>query len=150
VVNVDQSMRVGTFASFVQQLAPALRGHDFIAAFQPFVASIGVAKLPEGERARVLGTQRIGQQLVLDHWQKLLEGSPTDLQAEIDAFLDRVMVPYVLLAGAPVDVADRDHLMAHIPQASVEEWSNQGHMAHLAEPDRFADRVSRFVLGAGE
>lgn len=149
VVNVDQPLRVEPFAAFVQQLAPALRGHDFVAAFEPFVDSIGVATLPEGERARALGTQRIDQQLVLDHWHKLLNESPADLQAEIDTFLDRVTVPYLWLAGAPVDATARDHLVAHIPQACVEAWSNRGHMAHLAEPDRFADRLSRFVIDAG-
>jgi hypothetical protein len=28
-------------------------------------------------------------------------------------------------------------------------WSNLGHMAHLAEPDRFGARVSQFVIDAG-
>ena len=59
VLNVDQPLRVGPFAGFIQQLAPALRGPDFSTAFQPFAASIGVMSLPEPERARVLTTQRI-------------------------------------------------------------------------------------------
>ena len=36
VVNVDQPLRVGPFAGFVQALAPALHGPDFGAAFEPF------------------------------------------------------------------------------------------------------------------
>ena len=148
VLNVDQSLRVGPFVDFIQQLAPALRGPDFDTAFKPFAASIGVMSLPEPERARVLTTQRIDQQLVLDHWCKPLTESPADLQAEIDAFLDHVTVPYLWLAGGPVAVADRDHLLAHVAQAQVESWSNHGHMAHLAEPDRFATRVSQFVIAA--
>lgn len=150
VVNVDQSLRVGPFAGFVQHLAPALRGPDFATAFEPIAASIGVRRLAEPEQERVLTTQRIDQQLVLDHWCKPLTESPTELQAEIDALLDRVTVPYLWLAGAPVDAADRDHLLAHVAQAHIETWSNLGHMAHLAEPDRFADRVSQFVITAGE
>jgi len=148
-LNVDQSLRVGPFAGFVQQLAPALRGPDFGTAFEPFAASIGVVGLPEPERGRVLATQRIDQQLVLDHWRKALNETPADLQGEIDALLDHVRVPYLWLAGGLVDVADRDHLLAHVAQAHIETWSNLGHMAHLAEPDRFAARVSQFVIDAG-
>ena len=147
-LNVDQPLRVAAFASFLQQLAPALRGPDFATAFEPFTASIGVAGLPEPERARVIATQRINQELVLDHWCKPLTTSPADLQAEIDALLDRVVVPYLWLAGGPVDAADRDHLLAHVAQGQVESWSHAGHMAHLAEPDRFADRVAQFVIDA--
>lgn len=134
----------------MQRLAPALRGPDFATAFAPFAASIGVRTLAEPERDRVLTTQRIDQQMVLDHWCKPLTESPTDLQAEIDALLDRVTVPYLWLAGAPVDTAARDHLLAHVAQAHIEIWSNLGHMAHLAEPDRFADRVSQFAITARE
>ncbi|GAC1610970.1 MAG: alpha/beta fold hydrolase [Mycobacteriales bacterium] len=145
VVNVDQPLRVGPFAGFVQQLAPALRGPEFINAFVPFAASIGVGRLPEPERQRVLSTQRIDQQLVLDHWCKPLTESPTDLQGELDALLDRVTVPYLWLAGGPIEPADRAHLLAHVAQGQIESWSHLGHLAHLAEPDRFTERVSRFV-----
>ncbi|MCY0904733.1 alpha/beta fold hydrolase [Arthrobacter sp. H14-L1] len=149
VLNVDQPPRVGPFAGFVQQLAPALRGPDFVKAFEPFVASIGVGRLPEPERTRVLMTQRIDQQLVLDYWSQPLIETPADLQTGIDLILDRVKVPYLWLAGGLVDDADRDHIMAHVPQARIETWSDVGHMAHLAEPDQFAARVSEFVIGAG-
>lgn len=148
-INVDQPLRVGPFATFVQQLAPALRGLDFVSAFGPFAASIEVGRLSEPERGRVLATQRIDQQCVLDHWDKVLTESPADLQVEIDALLDRVTVPYLWLAGGPIDATDRDHLLAHVPHAHIETWSNLGHMAHLAEPDRFAARVSKFVSDAG-
>lgn len=148
IVNVDQPLRVGPFAGFVQTLAPALRGQDFDATFEPFATSIGVGRLPESERARVLETQRIDQQLVLDHWFKPLTESPPTLQAEIDAMLDGVTVPYLWLAGGPVEASDRDHLLAHVPQAQIETWSELGHMAHLGEPDRFATRLSQFVTSA--
>ena len=144
-LNVDQPLRVGAFAGFIQQLAPALRGPDFAKAFEPFIASIGVARLPEPERTRVLATQRINQQLILDYWSGPLTASPLDLQAEIDALLDRVAVPYLWLASGPVDAADRAHLSAHLAQGHIESWSNRGHMAHLAEPDRFATRVAQFI-----
>lgn len=148
VVNVDQSVRVGPFAGFVQSLAPALRGPGFGAAFAPFESSIGVDRLPEPERERVLTTQRIDQELVLDYWSKPLTVSPAVLQADIDATLDGVTVPYLWLAGGPVETADRDQLLTHVPQAQIETWSDRGHMAHLAEPDRFVTRLSQFITSA--
>ena len=148
VVNVDQPLLVGPFAGFLRTLAPALSGQDFDATFEPFEVSIGIGRLPEPERERVLTTQRIDQQLVLDHWFKPLTESPAVLQAEIDAMLDGVKVPYLWLAGGPVETADRDHLLAHAAQAQIETWSDFGHLAHLAEPDRFVTRLSQFVASA--
>jgi pimeloyl-ACP methyl ester carboxylesterase len=145
VVNVDQPMSVGSFVGFVQQLSPALYGPDFAAAFAPFADSIGVGRLPRPERERVLATQHIEQQVVLDHWHRPLTESPAALQAEIDALLDRISVPYLWLVGEQVDDATRDHLLAHLPQAEIETWPGAGHMLHLMEPDRFAARVSQFV-----
>ncbi len=71
-----QMMLVGPFAGFVQQLAPALRGPDFISAFAPFRESIGVDRLPEPERSRVAATQRLEQSVVLDHWTGPLTTPP--------------------------------------------------------------------------
>ena len=148
VVNVDQPLRVGGFAGFVQQMAPTLRGPEFVAAFAPFETSIGVGRLPEPERDRVLATQHIDQNLVLDYWSTVLTDPPAQLQADVDAMLDRITVPYLWLAGGPVDDADRAHLQTHVAQAQIETWSTLGHMAHLAEPDRFAARLAEFVTAA--
>jgi hypothetical protein len=89
----------------------------------------------------VLRTQHIDQQIVLDYGSKPMTESPTDLQTEFDALLDRVMVPYLWLAGGPVDAAECDHLLGPRPPSSHRDRVH-GHMAYLAEPDRFADRVS--------
>jgi pimeloyl-ACP methyl ester carboxylesterase len=148
VVNVDQTLAVQQFARFVQQLADALRGPDFDRAFTPFRSSMGVDQLPEPERSRVVGTQRTKQSVVLDHWTRPLATQPLELQAEINGLLDAVTVPYLLLAGRPVSEDDRNLLLAHIPSAQIEQWPGNGHMVHLAEPDRFAERVARFRAGS--
>ncbi len=147
VVNVDQTTLVAPFAAFVQQLAPALRGTDFISAFAPFRDSIGVHRLPEPERTRVAATQRIEQSVVLDYWTGPLTTPPPVLQQEVDALLDSVQVPYLWLAGEIIPLPDRRLLLSHLPTAQIEEWPGSGHMVHLAEPDRFAKRVAQFVEG---
>ena len=125
MVNVDPPLRVGPFASFVQHLAPALRGSDFATAFEPFAASIGVGRLPEAERDRPPGTQHVDQQLVLDYWFTLLTQNPDGLQSDIEVLLDRVSVPYLWLLGEPVDSADQDQLLAHVPEPQIETWPNR-------------------------
>jgi pimeloyl-ACP methyl ester carboxylesterase len=149
VVNVDQTLAVAGFAAFVQQLAPALRGPDFDSAFAPFRQSIGVDRLPEPERSRVASTQRIEQEVVLDHWTVPLTTPPAELQAEINGLLDAVTVPYLLLMGEAISDGDRELLRAHVPSAQLEEWPGNGHMVHLAQPDRFAERVAAFAAAAG-
>lgn len=148
VVNVDQTLRVAPFVGIVQMLADGLRGPQFEGAFAPFVASIGVGQLPEPERHRVLGTQRIEQGLVLDYWDKSLTGDAAEVQSEVDALLGRITVPYLWLTGAAVEPADEEHLRAHVPQAQIESWPGLGHMLHLAEPDRFTERLARFAAPA--
>ena len=148
VVNVDQSTLVAPFAGFVQHLAPALRGADFVSAFAPFRSSIGVDRLPEPERTRVAATQHIEQDLVLDYWTGPLTTPPLVLQQEIDAMLDAVTVPYLWIAGETISPDDRQQLLSHLPTAEIEEWPGHGHMVHLDEPDRFAERLAQFANSA--
>jgi pimeloyl-ACP methyl ester carboxylesterase len=148
VVNVDQTMLVAPFAGFLQQLAPALRGEDFETAFAPFRNSIGVDQLPEPERTRVLATQRIDQQVVLDHWTGPLTMAPQAVQDVVSDLLDAVSAPYLWLAGHELPDADRHYVLGHVPQARIEEWLGLGHMMHLVEPDRFVARVAQFAAGA--
>jgi len=70
-LNVDQSLRVGPFAGFVQQLAPALRGADFVSAFEPFAASIGVGRLPSPNGA---GCSR--RNASTSSWSSIIGSSP--------------------------------------------------------------------------
>src|SRR6478735_6151732 len=51
VINVDQSLDIRPFASLIQQMAPALLGPDFAAAFAPIHQHIGVELLPEPLRS---------------------------------------------------------------------------------------------------
>jgi pimeloyl-ACP methyl ester carboxylesterase len=147
VVNVDQTLLVAPFAGFVQQLAPALRGADFDTAFAPFRQSMGVEQLPEPERSRVLATQRIDQQTLLDHWSGPLTLSPEALQDMVAALLDAVAAPYLWLAGHELPDADREYLLAHVPHAEIQQWPGLGHMVHLAAPDRFAALLADFAAG---
>jgi pimeloyl-ACP methyl ester carboxylesterase len=141
VVNIDQPLLVGRFATLVQQLAEALRGPDFRTAFAPFEQSIGVDRLPEPERTRVAETRHIDQTTVLDHWTMPLSAPPATLQADLDDVVDQVLVPYVYLAGDEPGPAVRQHLHEHLRQHEVVVWPGRGHLVHLTDPEGFADLI---------
>ncbi|HJQ04083.1 MAG TPA: alpha/beta hydrolase [Nocardioides sp.] len=146
VVDVDQPLVVGPFAGFVQQLADALHGPDFGAAFAPFEESIGVDRLPEPERTRVVGTRQVEQAVVLDHWHTPLTTPPPQMQALVDGLLDAVTTPFLYVAAEEPPAPVREHLAAHLDDLEVVVMPpGGGHLAHLAHPDRFAEVLAGFA-----
>jgi pimeloyl-ACP methyl ester carboxylesterase len=51
VVNVDQSLQLGGFATALQSLAPQLLGPDFTSAFDAVISSLGLDALNDDDRA---------------------------------------------------------------------------------------------------
>jgi pimeloyl-ACP methyl ester carboxylesterase len=145
LVLVDQAPYVRPFAAMIQQFAPALRGVNFRAAFEPIRQSIGVELLPEPQRTAILAGQRIDQDLILGYWDELLATTPDELQARIDRELKAISVPVLGVFGQALDPTTREHLLGRVPTAEIEEWPGLGHMVHLMEPERFAGRVAEFA-----
>ena len=145
VVNVDQPLLLAPFSGLLQQLAPALRGHDFPGAFAPFEQSIGVHDLPEPERGRLQSTRTIARDLVLDHWHMPMTTAAEQAQAAIDELLNQVDAPYLYLAGDELPAPVEQHLRAHLRQLDVVVWPGAGHLPQHVDPDRFARLVSDFV-----
>jgi pimeloyl-ACP methyl ester carboxylesterase len=145
VVDVDQPLYVRPFAELAGSLAPALRGGDFHAAFEPFRQSMGVDRLPEPQRSRITARQRIRQDLVLGYWDEMLATTPEQLQARIDSALAAIKAPMLAVFGHALGDQERQHLRCVLPSAEVEEWPGHGHLVHLEEPDRFARRLATFA-----
>ena len=145
LVLVDQAPYVRPFAGMVHQFEPALRGENFVAAFEPIRQTIGVERLPEPQRTSILAGQRIDQDLILGYWDELLNQTPDELQARIDRDLEAISVPVLAVFGQTIDAATREHLAGHLPAAEIEEWPGLGHMVHLMEPQRFASRLAQFA-----
>lgn len=144
VVNVDQSLLVGRFAQLVQKLAPALRA-DFDGAFAPFRDSIGVEALPEPIRSQTLATQTVEPDVVLGYWGEVVDKGPDALQSMMTATLRSIPVPYLAVMGHQVSDEERDFMTANLGDVLIEEWAGQGHLLHLIDPERFAERVTVFV-----
>jgi pimeloyl-ACP methyl ester carboxylesterase len=145
LVGLDQPFEIRPFARMVRTSWPALSGPNFAAAFEPFQQSIGVDRLPEPRRSRVLSIQDIRQDLVLGYWNELARTPPDELQARIDATSRRIACPYLAVFGRALDRDERTDLIHRIPGAEIEEWSGGGHCVHLVDVDRFTTRLRAFV-----
>jgi pimeloyl-ACP methyl ester carboxylesterase len=145
VVNIDQPLEMRPFIELLHQIEPELRGPTFASAFEPIRLSIGVELLPEPLRSVALETQTIHQTLVLAYWDEPLTRSPDELQADVDATIARISTPYLAVFGHQLSNDERNALRSRLPQIELEEWPGCGHMAHLMDPTRFAERVSEFA-----
>jgi pimeloyl-ACP methyl ester carboxylesterase len=145
VVNIDQPLEIRPFARMVRTMWPALSGPDFPRAFEPFRRSIGVDRVAEPLRRKVLASQDIRQDVVLGYWDELMQTDPDDLQARIDQASSRIASPYLAVFGRELEPSERRKLLNRIPHVQIEEWPGSGHCVHLVEADRFARRLRGFV-----
>ena len=150
IVNVDQPIEIRPFARMVQSQWPALSGPDFSAAFAPIQNSIGLDRVPEPLRSRVLAIQDIRQDLVLGYWNELNRTDPDDLQGRINETAGRITCPYLAVFGRPLGPLEREGLMARVSAVEIEAWPDSGHFVHLVEPDRFTSRLRAFIQSCTE
>jgi pimeloyl-ACP methyl ester carboxylesterase len=147
VVNIDQPLETTGFAALLGSLAERLRGPEFPAVWTMFYDSFHVELLPPAARELVLATCRPRQQVVLGYWRQLLE-QPAEAAAMIDQATQALHdsgVPYLHVAGTDLDVGYRQWLHGRLPAATVEVWPGTGHFPHLADPQRFAQRIASFT-----
>jgi pimeloyl-ACP methyl ester carboxylesterase len=145
VVNVDQSLQVSPFARLVRSLADKLRGPAFPAVWEMFETSMQIERLPESAQTLVRSTSRPRQELVLGYWQQLLErpiDEIVDLAAAALTALRDARVPYLLVAGDPLEPDYQQWLSETLPQVEVDVWARSGHFPQLAHPERFAQRLA--------
>ena len=106
-VSVDSPFDIRPFARLVQQLAPALRGPGFAAAFAPIQRSMRLDLLP----APV--AQDIRQDVVLGYWDELLRTDPERMHlVEADRFAARLrsFVASVTAVGGPLERDALEHV----------------------------------------
>jgi pimeloyl-ACP methyl ester carboxylesterase len=142
VINIDQSLQVAPFANLVRSLADKLRGPNFPAVWEMFAANMRIELLPESAQELVRSTSRPRQELVLGYWRELLD-RPTDELADLAAAALTTVrdagLPYLVVAGNPLEPAYKQWLTDMLPQVKITVWPGSGHFPHLAHPDRFAE-----------
>ncbi len=145
VVDVDQPLNLRAFAELVQRLEPALRGDGFASAFNGFQASMGLDRLPKPLQSLVLQRQNISQEVVLEYWGEALRTDPGELQTRVEQALAAIDVPCLCIFGQQLPDGQREYLQVHLRDVQLEQWPGRGHFVHLAEADRFTERLQAFV-----
>jgi pimeloyl-ACP methyl ester carboxylesterase len=142
VINVDQSLQVAPFANLVRSLADKLRGPNFPALWEHFAAGMQIELLPESAQALVRSTSRPRQELVVGYWRELLDRPTEELADLAAAALTTVRdagLPYLVVAGNPLEPGYQQWLTGMLPQVKITVWPGSGHFPHLAHPGHFAE-----------
>jgi pimeloyl-ACP methyl ester carboxylesterase len=147
VVSIDQSTDIRPLAQLLRRLEPALRGPSFTEAFRPFQQSMGLDRVPEPMRSRVLAGQRLRQDIVIGYWEEMLQTDPQEMQARVNDEAHRIACPYLALFGRGLEQREREHMTTLVSTVQIEEWPGSGHFVHLAELERFSDRLRKFIEG---
>lgn len=147
VVCVDASLRFGDFAARLRPYEQRLRGDGWADAMveiehglvlEPYA---GVADLEQRVR-------EFPREIVLGVWAQQLATPPRELTALAEAALPHCGAPLLAIHGSPPEPGYPEWLASHVPDAELEVWDGQGHMLHLVDPGRFAERVARFLTKA--
>jgi pimeloyl-ACP methyl ester carboxylesterase len=115
----------------------ALRGPDFDSAFRAWEARFGPS--PKG-------AFHPRQEVVLSYWAALLD-DPAAIQPGFEAALAAIAVPTLVCLGdepSPEDAA----ILATMSTTTVEVFDGLGHFLHLADPDRFVNRLRVWLRNA--
>ena len=147
VVCVDSSLRFGDFAATVQARGDALRGDCTMEAVLAIDHELGLEPYADIE-ALERRVRAFPPDVVLALWEPLLTTPADKLSATAEALLARITSPLLSIHGSSPPDGYSAWLKALVPQAQVEVWNGSGHMLHLVDPVRFAERIRRFVADA--
>ena len=145
IINVDQPLRLSAFKEGLAQLEPMLKADvdTFHAAISILFDSM-IGALPKEEADRVTSLRRASQDVVLGIWGTVFDSTPEELDAQVDALVGGITVPYHALHGVDPGVAYCDWLLESIPTAMFTVWDDLGHYPHLVEQSTFLELVENF------
>ncbi len=145
VINIDQSLALGSFKEQLSLAEGALRGseEEFQAAIS-FIFELMRGAVPEHEWRRVSALRHAEQDVVLGVWSLIFEASVEELTATVEEVARALRVPYLSLHGSDPGAPYAPWLTGLVPTTVVELWPNLGHYPHLCDPERFAERVRVF------
>lgn len=143
VLNVDQSLRLGSFIEVVRGIAPRLTGPGFSEAMNEEMDLLGGPMLPAQVREE-LRRYRVPerQPVVAGLWLPLLEQDEEEVLASLMPALAGIRAPYLSLHGSDPGAGYGTWLASAIPDAQTEVWDGLGHWLHRVDPARFLTRVA--------
>lgn len=137
-------LRFGDFAVLVQSRARDLRGDEAMRAVWEIERELDLEPYEdvEGFRRRVLA---FPPEIVRGMWATQLTTPPEELTAICEAFLPAIEAPLLSLHGSRPPDDYEPWLARLLPSAEVEVWEGMGHLLHLVDPPRFAERLRAFL-----
>lgn len=150
VIDIDQPLKLGDFQAVLRSIEPALRGDEatFRNTLDMMLSSLrGSLTDPQWDRLQTL--RRADQRVVLAIWSVVLDSPREQLDQMVADVASAVKVPYLSLHGQDPGPDYEAWLTAHVPRATVEVWDGSGHYPHLAQPERFLERVTTFEGSLG-
>lgn len=148
VVNIDQSLNLTPMQAGLKQQEPLLRSEAFPMVIDALFDSLR-GQVGDAEWARLTALRTYDPEVVLGIWSVLLDTTPEQLDATVDAMMSPVTAPYLELNGFDLGPDYTAWLTAKLPQASVETWDGVGHYPHLVRPADFLARLAAFEASLG-
>ncbi|MEM9466847.1 MAG: alpha/beta hydrolase [Actinomycetota bacterium] len=148
IVNVDQSLKLGSFKAQLGEFEAMLRDPaTFPAVIEGLFALLGGEMIDPAEMARVNDLRSPTQEVVLGVWDLVFALSEDEINEIIETALAAYAgnaVPYLTLFGVEPEAGYHDWLRGFIADATTEVWADHGHYPHLVDPDRFVTRLRDF------
>jgi pimeloyl-ACP methyl ester carboxylesterase len=140
----NSRLRFGDFAVLVQAHARALRGEGAMRAVPEIDRELDLGPYKDDEEfeRRVLA---FPPEVVRGIWAQALTTPPEELTAVSEALLPAIEAPLLSLHGSRLPEDYPSWLTGLVPTAEVEVWDGMGHLLHLVDPSRFAERVRGFL-----
>jgi pimeloyl-ACP methyl ester carboxylesterase len=148
IVNVDQSLQLGSFKEQLTAVEPQLRDPEvFPLVIEGLFAQLSGPLMGTEEFDRITAARRPDQEVVLGVWEMIFAMGEEEIAEVVEGALAGYgghAVPYLSLFGIDPGEGYADWLTGHIATATVEVWAEQGHYPHLANPDKFVTRLEEF------
>jgi len=145
VVNIDQSLDLGSLQKQVLGFAEGLRGSTFLQVINGMFSS-SYGNLQASEVERLITSRKPAKSAVLGMWAPLLELSPSELSLMVDQSLCLPEgVNYLSIHGTTPGDYYAGWLKKRIPLSKVERMEGAStHYPHLLYPEKFVQRVLTF------
>ncbi len=148
VVNVDQSLQLGSFKEGLTPAEPMLRDPAaFTTVIDGLFEQMKGPLLSASEMDRVNSARQPKQDVVLGVWELIFSMSTDEINGVVEEALGGYAnrpSPYLSLFGIDPGDGYAEWLQGFVDGAIVELWEDHGHYPHLVDPERFVQRLSDF------
>ena len=149
VMNVDQGLELTAMSETVATIVDQLRDPaTFHATLGMMFSALESPGLDEASAAAFAdGVTNANQDVVLGIWGPMLDGPDPEVDAQVDAVLATLTMPYLSWHGIDPGPGYEAWLTERVPHAQYELLDGEGHFLHQVDPARFTARLRAFLAG---